>query len=789
MRVYEYAKKYDLASGDLVKIFNENGFSVKSHMSVLGEKELHFIETYLEKQKAPEAPLANKKQQESQEKSGFEKKEFKESIAGKVEKSSDAVVADFEKSIVFEESVQEIQLSGSTTQANQPLGYVTLNEEAIDELNIDIVAENLARRDEPKWVDEEDFLDEEERLVARKLAASKARAQQASENNRKKKKRRFNHADRRRKATLEPDVSDRPDIDLSAKNSLAIVAKAAGVSLVEMINFFIKRAKFYSVNSLVPSTDIELAAQSFPITIKKVEQVEAGKGNLGLAFGAEKSQESSLVPRSPVVVIMGHVDHGKTTLIDYIRKTSIADKEKGGITQSVRVYPVKAQSGSFIVIDTPGHEAFSLMRKVGAKITDVAVIIVAADDGVMPQTVESIQIAKEMNATIVIAINKIDKPGVEANVDKIKQSLAKYDVIVEDWGGDVVCMPISAKTGKGVSELLEMVFLQADLLDLKTSEKVPAQAFVLESFIEKGLGACAVVISTQGMIKVGDNFIAGSSVGKVKAIFDVVSNKKVNALAPYHVGKVVGFSEVATTGDVFKYMSHEAAVAKEKENTKAFSAGANLSVSSDGDVLVKVILKADSFGVLNALSELVTNLGSRNSKLKNTVAIVEKSVGNIYEKDVIKASENGAIILGMNINLEKTAQIASKELGVEVKVDGIIYRITDFLESRVIDVLKSKKELKQIGTGVVKKVFDIKGRGVIAGCLVKDGIFAEKSVVYCLRGGVKVGEGRMTSLQQNKKTSKEISAGDDCGFICQGFSSWVEGDKVICFSEVSSYND
>lgn len=742
-RVYEFAKRVNLPSADLVKLLQDAGFETKSHMSVLGEAELAFLSARFEHEN-----------NSSESKNTVQKQDKK-----------------LKKSLLEETDI---------VAAPEELAPVVIDKKLVEDDDLAVALDLDFTGDDP----EQDVVVDKLRRVLRTDGIVRKNKFQKNKNNK-------NNHHAVKNSNHQVEVKAPAQIDLAVPYQVSDIAKILTWSPAQAVSFFVKRGKFLSMNDVVPREVLSSFAGDLGLEVVS-NSLEKNNSKTVAQVGAESLKpHHKMTVRSPVVVILGHVDHGKTTLIDHISKTNVANKELGGITQTVRVCYANSSLGKVIIIDTPGHEAFASMRKVGAKITDIAVIIVAADDGVMPQTVESIAIAKEMGVQIVVAINKIDKDGAAANLDKIKQQLAKYDVLVEEWGGPVVCVPISAKTGKGVDELLEMIMLQAELLDLRSTEDARAKAFVLESFVERGLGPCAVVLQKEGVLRVGDSFVAGSSVGKVKAIIDL-SGKRVSLLKPYSTGKIVGLSEVCRTGEFLEYCpTNEVAglkktLAESRADELFVSAKDKSSLAAYGNSdAINVVLKADGFGVLEALEKIITSLGDRDPKFRGMVRIVASSVGNIYEKDVITAFDNDAVVLGMNVSLEKNASDFARQNKVVVKVDGIVYRLVEYIEKTVIDRLKTMKELKPLGKGFVKKVFDIKGRGVVAGCEITEGSFAEKAVVFCMRNGEKVGQGKISSLQQNKKMFKELAAGQDCGFICQGFSDWKENDRVVCFSEVS----
>lgn len=573
-------------------------------------------------------------------------------------------------------------------------------------------------------------------------------------------------------------------LNLEKSYTVAELSKILGVNEIAMVGLLVSMDKFYSVNAVIPSKEISSLFDHFNIKIVQAEKEESEQ-NKDLEFKLRKSSDQGEL-RNPVVTIMGHVDHGKTTLIDFIRKTSIAKKEAGGITQCVSAYNIQTSHGKFTLIDTPGHEAFFSMRDKGSKITDLAVIVIAADDGVMPQTVESIKLAKDIGANLIVAFNKMDKPGVELNLDKIKEKLSQYDVLTEDWGGDVVCVPISAKTGKGVKDLLEMLSLQAEMLELRAKTDVPAKAFVLESQVEKGVGPTATVIVQEGILKFKDDFYISSNKGRVKALFED-TGKKINQAGPSQAVKVVGLSSVAKPGDMLCQGNQpefeEVVVDQDSNKNSDFAKHSD----ADNSLRLNVILKADGFGGLEALKKTFDIMAKKNASVGEIVNIISGSVGDISEGDVLLAENTGSIILGLGCKVNKEVQVLAKQKNVEMVLNKILYRISEYVEKVAIDRLKDLKELKKIGSGTVKKVFNFGSRGFVAGCQVDQGKFVENSIVHVFRNNEKVGQSIVKSLQRNKLQAKEVEQGDDCGLTAPEIKSWQEGDLVECFVEVAKH--
>lgn len=475
-------------------------------------------------------------------------------------------------------------------------------------------------------------------------------------------------------------------------------------------------------------------------------------------------------PRIPVVVIIGHVDHGKTTLLDFIRSTRVALKEKGGITQHVSAYEVKTHHGNIVFIDTPGHEAFVKIRQRGLRVADIAILVIAADDGVMPQTIEAIRQAREAKMVIVVAINKMDKVD-PARVDTIKSQLAQHNLIVEDWGGDIMCVPISAKTGKGVDNLLELVALQAQLMELKTSLIAPAAGYILEAKMEKGRGPIGMLLLNQGILHVGDSFIAGVVGGKVTSIIDQMG-KQLLSVGPSVPVQIAGFESLADAGDQFVFATRSEVLRLDQNSVYQPS----VSQSSGG---IKIFIKTDNDSTKEAV---VDSIGVINKNSKKQFDILRAFVGPVTEGDVQSAYSVQADIVALHSRIEAKAALLAQSKKVTIHYFDIIYKMTEFLQQwSASESLQAVTIRKKIGTAEVLRVFDIKNIGVVAGCIVRDGRFVRDGLVVILRHGKKVGEGKIKSLQREKRVVKEVHSGFECGFVVEGFSDWIIGDHADCY--------
>lgn len=507
-------------------------------------------------------------------------------------------------------------------------------------------------------------------------------------------------------------------------------------------------------------------------TIKPVEKKkeEVQKGKVAVEQGEFKE-------RPPVVVVVGHVDHGKTTLLDYIRKTRVAAREKGGITQHLGAYEASTPQGSIIFIDTPGHEAFSKMRMRGVKVADLAILVVAADDGVKPQTLEAIKHIKAMDVPMIAAINKVDKVE-PTRIEQVKQELSRHDVMPEEWGGQVVVAPISAKTGQGIDHLLEMIILQSQLMELKAEVSGPAQGYVLESKIEKGRGPVATLLTQHGKVAVGDYFVAGSTVGRVNSLVDS-HGARVTSVDPSVPVLVAGFSALPEAGDFFEVVTKD-------QYLKAKSSSGEIQKTVPAQAFAKenainLIIKTDSNSSKEALLGSIAKISKGFDKQFN---IIHAGIGQVSESDIVLAATTGAAIFGLHVKAGPNIPALAQKEGVTLEFFDIIYKLLERLE----EVAEGAKEIEyvkeKIGEAEVRRVFDIKGLGVIAGCYVKEGRFTRDSQLVIWRAGRKIGEGPIKSLQRDKKVVKEVHSGYECAFIIDGYTDWAEGDRVECFITV-----
>ncbi len=568
--------------------------------------------------------------------------------------------------------------------------------------------------------------------------------------------------------------------------TVKILSEKIGKPVAEIVKKFMMLGMMLNINSPIDFDTAELVASEFGITLEK----NVGKtAEQTLLENINNQNSENKQKRPPIVTVMGHVDHGKTSLLDAIKKTNVITTEAGGITQHIGAYSVSVNDRKITFIDTPGHEAFTAMRARGAQITDIAILVVAANDGIMPQTVEAINHIKAAGVPMIVAINKIDVP--EANIERIKQQLTEHEVLPEEWGGDTICVPISAKHGQNIDKLLEMVLLVADLEELQANFNAPAVGTVVESKVDRGRGIVATIIVKEGTLKIGDYVICGLSSGRVRAMMDY-TGKNVQKAEPSMAVSVVGLNQVPDAGEqayvvdekLAKEILYERQTKLQQEKAKqnnGMSLEDFLQQSADSEMKVlKIIVKADVQGSAEAVKQTLEKV--RNDEVK--VQCIHSGVGSITESDVVLAKASNAIIIGFNIKPETKAKTLAERNNVEIKLYRIIYEAVDEITLIINGMQAPKYEENVIGHVEIRRIFKVSAIGNIAGCYVLDGVVNRNSKVRVLRGKDVVGSTMIESLQQGKDDSKQVKSGFECGIRLKGFNDIKEGDIIEVFEEV-----
>ena len=566
-------------------------------------------------------------------------------------------------------------------------------------------------------------------------------------------------------------------LDIPATVVVRDLAELLHTTPIEVIKELMKQGVMASINQSVSydAAAIVASQMGFEPHLQGEEAVTVERREV-------QEDTAKLQHRPPVVTVMGHVDHGKTSILDAIRKTNVTGREAGGITQHIGAYQVEVDGQRITFVDTPGHEAFTAMRARGATVTDIAILVVAADDGVMPQTLEAIDHAKAAGVPIIVAINKVDLP--DANPDRVKQQLAERELLIEEWGGDVIAIPVSAKTGDGLKDLLEHILLVAEVSELKADPDRPAEGTIIESELDPSRGPMATTIVRTGTLRVGDSVVAGDTWGRVKAMFGE-RGQRLKAVGPSSPAKIMGLSDVPRAGDILIVVPDERAArevmeVRERERGAAAQRATLEAFSSDVAAgrakELNVVLKADVQGSLEALQQALEGLASDRARVR----VIHIGTGKISESDVMLARASSGVIIGFNVRSEPgTVRIADAE-GVDIRHYDIIYRLTEDIERALKGIMEPITEEVIDGHAEVRAVFKVRG-GRVAGCMVTDGLVRRNSQVRVKRGDEVVRASRVSSLRRFQEDVREVQTGLECGIGIEGFSDVKEGDVIEAF--------
>ena len=578
------------------------------------------------------------------------------------------------------------------------------------------------------------------------------------------------------------------EVEVPESISVAELAKLMAIKGNEVVKVLFNMGAMVTINQVIDQDTATLVVEELGHIAKPVEATEMDEQLL--AEEQEQIESGEEVDRAPVVTIMGHVDHGKTSLLDYIRHTKVAAGEAGGITQHIGAYSVSTDKGKVTFLDTPGHAAFTAMRARGAQATDIVVLVVAADDGVMPQTIEAIQHSKAAGVPLVVAVNKIDREN--ADPDRVRNELSQHEIIPEDWGGEQQFVNVSAHTGEGIDELLDAILLQAEVMDLKAVADGPAMGLVIESSLEKGRGAVATLLVQAGTLKQGDMIIAGEEYGRIRNMFNE-SGKSVKKAGPSQPAVVLGLSHTPSAGDDFLVVKNERKAREVAEFRKAKTRDAKLAQQQasklddmfnqmkEGELsTVPVIIKSDVHGSAEALRDALTKLSNDEVKVK----VLASSVGGITETDVNLAAASDAFIIGFNVRADATARTAIKESGVDVRYYSIIYEAIDDVKAAISGLLAPEIREQHVGLAEVKEVFRSPKFGDVAGCIVTEGHVKRSNPIRVLRDNVVIYEGELESLRRFKDDVNEVRAGTECGIGVRNYNDVKVGDQIECFERI-----
>ena len=730
-RIYELAKDYKISSDALLAILRELGFDIKSHMSVVDSKMQAAVEEKFQKEKeAVKKEYALKKERLEQRKEA-------------------------------EESKEKIQENELKLKKKEELGE-------LEKKKLEI------KRKKPKAPSQKKVIDQKEIEESVKKTLTEIEAAKGVKRYKKKEK-----------DDLTEEAVPSNLIRTSEYISVAELANLIGVKPTEVITKCMQMGVMASINQRLDMDTIQAVALEFGFTVEPVKEV-------GVEEEEEAEGEEELEPRAPVITIMGHVDHGKTSLLDYIRKSKIVAGEHGGITQHIGAYTVKLPAGNIIFLDTPGHEAFTAMRARGAQITDIVVLVVAVDDSVMPQTVEAIDHARAAGVPIIVAINKMDLPA--ANSEPVKHQLAKYNLVPEEWGGSTIVVEISAKTGKEVDKLLEMILLQAEMMELKANPHRRAQGVVIESELDRGKGVVVTVLVEKGSLKVGDPFLAGRYYGKVRAMLDERGNKVYEA-RPSSPVLVLGCSGIPQAGDGFQVTRDEQEareiggkrlrLRREQDLRRAQKIVSSQTKEGEKEEKIndlRLIIKGDVDGSVEALSDTLERISAKDVKLN----VIHKGVGSINESDVLLATASGAMIIGFHARPD----IRARELAARHKVDIRLYNIIYEVESDVKKVLEGLllPEIKEEITATiqVRQTFRVPKIGQVAGCYVQEGKVKRTDKVRVVRDGVSVYDAAISSLKRFKDDVREVESGFECGIKVENYNDLKVGDIIEAYETTES---
>lgn len=738
-RVYEIAKKYNKDNKEILEILKANHVEVKNHMSTIGDEQIKMIENALKPKKEAKQDHNSKKQENSKRKDNkkaqnMEKKNNKKTQEVKNNKNNSRNKNnDGDKKILRKDNPQNSQKFGKNNKKNKKFNNKNQNQ---------------------------------------------------NQEHKKKKKTSGPGAFIKPEPVKKPEIDPNAPVKIPPVLTLKELADALSIPANDIIKkLLISGAGMLNVNSELDFEKAEEIAMEFDRLVEMEEQVDV----IEELLKEEEEDETDMIVRPPVVCVMGHVDHGKTSLLDAIRKTNVTSSEAGGITQHIGASEVMVNGEKVVFLDTPGHEAFTSMRARGAQVTDMAILVVAADDGIMPQTVEAINHAKAANVPLIVAINKIDKPG--ANPDRVKQELADQGLLVEDWGGDVICVPVSALKREGIDTLLEMVLLVAEMEELKANPNKRAVGTVIEAQLDKGRGPVATVLVQGGTLRVGDPIVAGVASGKVRAMINS-KGKRVKVAGPSTAVEILGLSEVPQGGDQVVAVPNDKAARlvaeKRQQMAREEMLKSNQRMSLDdffaqmGDAEVKelpIIVKADVQGSVQAVKQSLEKLSNEEV----AVRVIHGGVGAVTESDVTLATASNAIIIGFNVRPVPSAEVLAKKEGVDVRTYTIIYKAIEDVQAAMTGMLDPEYVDEDTGKAEVRETFKLSGVGTIAGCYVTSGKVFRGSKVRIVRDGFIIHEGQLAALRRFKDDVKEVNQGYECGMSFVNYNDVKEGDIIEAY--------
>ena len=758
-RVHEVAKDFGIPTKKVTEILTQYAETPKNHMQVLEDRELSLIFEYLTQHNQvsgiqvifAEGAKAAEKKPEEKHNAASAANNTKKQPEKKAEKKAEGKAPQAESKPMSRVPQTKVVDTRKATNVNL---------DKYDERLQDMAeSRNRGRRDQHQLQGKEKFRN-------KKRSGPQSNKSKQEE------------ADRMRRLQLEIIKKTPVTVQIPAEISVGELASRMKKTGAEVVKCLMKNGVMASLSQMIDFDTAAIIAEEMGCKVEQ-EVVVTIEEKL---IDDHQDAEEDLVPRAPVVVVMGHVDHGKTSLLDYIRNAHVASGEAGGITQHIGAYQVQVDGRPITFLDTPGHAAFTSMRARGAQVTDIAVLVVAADDGIMPQTVEAINHAKAAGVSIIVAINKMDKP--EANPDRIKQQLTEYELVPEEWGGDTICVPVSAKTGMGLDNLLEMILLVADTMELTANPNRMAKGTVIEAKLDTGRGPVATVLIQTGTLHSGEAVIAGTAVGRVRVMTND-KGQKVEEAGPSCPVEITGLAEVPAAGDIFNAVEDER-LARElvekrrmEQKEEEFKRYQKVTLDnlfehiSEGEVLeLPVIVKGDVQGSVEAVRQSLEKLSNEEVRVR----VIHGAVGAVSESDVMLANASHAIIVGFNVRPDPTAKANAERDGVEIRLYRIIYDAIEEIEAAMKGMLKPKTEEVELGRAEIRNVYKITGVGAVAGCYVLDGKMVRSANIRVVRDGIIIADDKMASLRRFKDDVKEVAQGYECGITLEKFSDLKNGD-------------
>ena len=783
-RVHEVAKDFGLPTKTITEILTKYAETPKNHMQALTDQELSLIFEYLTQHNpvsSIQVIFADTYKEEPAKEPATKKSEpaGKAAAPAQGQQVRQSVPAQSAQSSQGGRQQPQQQNAASKPAAQQPVSRVPQRKIVDTRKGGDV---NLAKYDERL----EDLGGERGARMQRQQRSGKEKIRT---NNQRRggmtfsNKRKQDEAERMRRLQLEIAKKAPVKVMIPDEISVGELASRMKKTGAEVVKCLMKNGIMASLSQIIDFDTAAIIAEEMGCKVEKEVIVTIEERLIDTA----EDKAEDLEPRAPVVVVMGHVDHGKTSLLDYIRNSQVAEGEAGGITQHIGAYQVDVNGSPITFLDTPGHEAFTAMRARGAMITDIAILVVAADDGIMPQTVESINHAKAAEIPVIVAINKMDKP--EANPDRVKQQLTEYGLVPEEWGGETICCPISAKTGLGIDSLLEMVVLTAEMRELKANPNRSAHGAVIEARLDKGRGPIATLLVQKGTLRQGDVIIAGTAVGRVRAMTDA-RGRKITEAGPSVPVEITGMGEVPGAGDDFHAVDDErmarTLVEQRKHENKMAASASSQKVTLDdlfsqiqqGELKdLNIIVKADVQGSAEAVKASLEKLSNEEVRVR----VIHCAVGAINESDAMLASTSNAIIVGFNVRPDANAKDYAARMKVDMRMYRVIYDCINEMEAAMKGMLAPKFREVALGAAEVREVYKITGAGIIAGCYITEGKVQRNAQVRLVRDGIVIHEGVLSSLQRFKDAVKEVAQGYECGIGIEKYSDIKVGDIIEAF--------